>query len=448
MGGPEPKRGSFRQIPNPEALSVKYSRRNFLSSIGAVSGALVMAPTLKADALEMFAGENAMAVGAADNEAFWAKIRAGFDLPPGVINLDNGYCNPLSRETMSDLVNRARYIQQLPSRRLEELMIDVTFKELRPGLGRLLGVPANEIAFTRNATEALDTVILGLPMKAGEEIVCCSTDYYAMLDAIEQRRDREGIVVRMIQMPFPAASADAITALYAREINARTKLVLITHASNLTGQIFPVKQIAKLAHRVGAEVVVDAAQTMAILDHNVPDLDCDYYGASLHKWLAAPVGSGLLWMRKEHTSKVWPLIAPPRDKTGMERFEWCGTFPEFISSALVPAVRFHEKLGAARKEARMRHLTRYWRAKVDKIPDVRFFANQYATCGLGVFEIAGIDAGKLQKELWDKHKILVQHMTGGERLPQLSGIRVTPNIYTTTAELDRFINALKASIKA
>jgi isopenicillin-N epimerase len=438
----------LQHINISEATVMNYSRRNFLSKIGAAGGVLALGPTLKTGAAEMLAGENLKAVATADNEAFWMKVRAGFDLAPGVINLDNGYCNPLSRETMTDLVNRTRYIEQLPAKRLEELMESVTYKELKPGLARLLGVPADEIAFTRNATEALDTVILGLPMKAGDEIVCCSTDYYAMLDAIEQRRDRDGVVVRMIQMPFPAASADAITALYAKEINSKTKLVLVTHASNLTGQIFPVKQIAGLAHRVGAEVVVDGAQTMAILDHNVPDLDCDYYGASLHKWLAAPVGSGLLWMRKEHQAKVWPLIAPPRDKTGMERFEWCGTFPEFISSASVPAVRFHEKLGAARKEARMRHLTRYWRAKVEKIPGVRFFANENATCGLGVFEIAGIDAGKLQKELWDKHKILVQHMTGGKRLPQLSGIRVTPNIYTTTVELDRFISTLKVSIRA
>jgi len=271
-------------------------------------------------------------------------------------------------------------------------------------------------------------------------------DRQAMLDAIEQRRDRDGIVVRMIQMPFPA-TGEAIISLYQREINNKTKLVLVTHASNGTGQIFPAKEIAALAHRVGAEVVVDGAQTLAVLDYKIPDLDCDYYGASLHKWLAAPVSLGLLWMRKEHQPKVWPLIAPPQHTAGMERFEWTGTGPGFILAAAMPAVRFHEKLGSARKEARMRYLTRYWRAKAEKIPGIRFFAKEDATCGLGVFEIARVDAGKLQKELWDKHKILVQHMTGGKRAPQLSGVRVTPNVYTTTGELDRFINALIVLIR-
>lgn len=427
---------------------VNYSRRKFLSWTGAAGGALVLIPTLRIEASDYVTGEMPIASFPADDNTFWTKIRSGFDLPPGVINLDNGYCNPLSRETMDDLVRRTRYIQQLPSIRLTELYEDVTGKHLRPGLASLLGVSPDEIAFTRNATESLDTVILGLPMKAGDEIVCCSTDYYAMLDAIEQRRRRDGIVVRMIQPPFPAPSSEALAALYEREINKQTKLVLVTHASNLTGQIFPVKRIAAAAHRVGAEVVVDGAQTMALLNYTIPELDCDYYGASLHKWLMAPVGCGLLWMRKEHISKVWPLVPPPPDITGMARFEWCGTFPEFVSSAALSALRFHEKLGSERKEERIRHLTSYWRSGVEKLPGIRFFAEEDATCGLGVFEVANVDAAKLQKQLWNRHKILVQHMTGENRLPQLSGIRVTPNVYTTTAELDRFIDALKAAVKS
>lgn len=422
------------------------SRRNFLSRAAIAGGALAFAPVLKAEA----AGNTWIvpnADGVADDAAFWARIRAGFDLPPGVINLDNGYCNPLSRVSMTDLINRTRYIQQLPSKRLEELMLKVSAKHVKPGLASILGVPAEEVAFTRNTTEAMDTVIFGLPMKAGDEIVCCATDYYAMLDAIDQRRRRDGVVVRMIKPPFPAASDDELVRLYEREINSKTKLVLVTHASNLTGQIFPAKRIAAAAHRVGAEVIVDGAQTMALADYKIRDLDCDYYGASLHKWLAAPVGGGLLWMRKEHVNKVWPLIAPPIGTQGMERFEWCGTYPEFVSSATLPAIKFHESLGAKRKEERLRYLTRYWRSKVEKIPGVTFYANESATCGIGVFEIAGVDSAKLQKELWDRHKILVQHMKGEGRIAELSGIRVTPNVYTTERELDRFVGILEFAVR-
>lgn len=423
-----------------------HSRRGFLIRAGAVAGLMSIGAVIKSEAADNLAGSSWESFGDAADDKFWLRIRDEFDLPSGVINLDNGYCNPLSRETMSDLVNRARYIQQLPATRLTELYEGVTGKYLRPGLARLLGVGVDEIAFTRNSTEALDTVILGLPMSAGDEVVCCATDYYAMLDAIEQRRQRDGIVVRMIRPPFPISTPEAITALYEREINSKTKLVLVTHASNITGQIFPVKKIAEAAHRVGAEVVVDAAQTMALLDYKVPDLDCDYFGASLHKWLMAPIGCGVLWMKKQHVSKIWPLIPPSPNVGGMYRFEWSGTYPEFISSAAVPAIRFHETLGSRRKEARIRHLTDYWRSRVETFPRVRFFADRDATCGIGVFAVEGIDTSKLQKELWDRHKILVQHMAGGSRFPELSGIRVTPNVYTNTVELDQFVSALKGSI--
>ncbi|MEO7538676.1 MAG: aminotransferase class V-fold PLP-dependent enzyme, partial [Pyrinomonadaceae bacterium] len=331
------------------------SRRNFLSAIGTAAVGASVAPRLTAGSPLSFLESLDLRSSPADtakDEKFWARIRTGFDLPPGILNLDNGYCNPLSRTVMDDLVNTARSIEQLPAKRLETVYEDVTKKFTVPGVARMLGVPAEEIALTRNATEALDTVILGLPMKAGDEIVCSTHDYYAMLDAIEQRRLRDGIVVKMIKPPIPAASLDDLVDLYEKAIGNRTKLVLITHASNLTGQIYPVKQIAAAAHRAGAEVLVDGAQTFALLDYKISDLDCDYYGISLHKWLMAPVGSGVLWMRKEHEPKIWPMVPPPAFVKGMHRFQWSGTYPEFISAAAATAIKFHETLGTGRKEAR------------------------------------------------------------------------------------------------
>ena len=430
------------------------TRRKFLSTLGIAAGAVAFAPKVHARALGDIADafkyrEHLDPSELAKDEKFWSTVRAGFDLPKDILNLDHGYCNPLSRVVADDLVGKARHLEQLPGKRLEELYADVTSKAVVPGLARLLGVPSDEIALTRNATEALDTVILGLPMKAGDEIVCCSQDYYAMLDAIEQREKRDGIVVRMVSPPMPAPSMDSIVDAYRKAIGPKTKLVLVTHASNLTGQIYPVKRIAELAHRSGAEVLVDGAQTMALLDHKIPDLDCDYYGASLHKWLMAPVGSGVLWMRKQHVSKIWPIIPPPAGREGMERFMWSGTYPEFISAAAGPAIAFHEKLGPALKEERARYLTSYWRPKAETISGVKFYTSSAPemSCGLGIFEIDGVDSGKFQQFLWDRHKILVQHMTGGKRSPKINGIRVTPNVYTTPGELDRFVAVLKANLE-
>ena len=420
------------------------SRRGFLFSAGTASLAAFAPEGIKANVSDIFD----RAVGdlgplspeaIARDESFWAEVRSRFDLPSDIVNLDHGYCNPLSRQSADELVKYARFVEQLPGRRLEELFA-ITEKNVA-SLARLLGVPADEIALTRNATEALDTVILGLPMKAGDEIVCSAHDYYAMLDAIEQRQKRDGVAVKMLRPPLPARSMDDIAEMYEKAIGPKTKLVLVTHASNVTGQICPVKRIAAAAHRAGAEVVVDGAQTMMLLDHKIPDLDCDYYGFSLHKWLMAPVGAGILWMRKRHVSKVWPLVPPPESAKGMFKFMWCGTYPEFITASAGPAIEFNEKLGIARKEARIRYLSDYWRSKVERFPGAKFYTpkDADASCGLGIFEIAGVDAGKLQTRLWDEHKILVQHMKGGKRDPGLNGIRVTPNVYTTLGELDKFV---------
>jgi isopenicillin-N epimerase len=426
------------------------ARRTFLSGITAGIGTLALAPVIKGNVDELRRKvslvEGRTPDEVAKDEAFWAEIRKGFDLPADVLNLDNGYCNPLSREVMSDLTERTRYVEQLPAKRVETLYDEVTVPEVIGGLARLLGVPATEIGLTRNATEALDTVILGLPMNRGDEIVCCTHDYYAMLDAIEQRHKRDGITVTMLDPPFPAASSESLVKMYAGAISKKTKLVLVTHASNMTGQIYPVKQIAALAHAVGAEVLVDAAQTMALLEHKIPDLDCDYYGASLHKWLMAPVGAGVLWMRKENVKKIWPLVPSPAYATGMMKFQWSGTYPEFISAAASKAIKFYETIGSARKQARLRYLTDHWRTKVEGINGVRFYTDKdrHSSCGLGIFEWQRVDLEAVQKRLWESDKILVQFMKDyAGRAKQLRGMRVTPNVYTSLAELDRFVAALK-----
>ncbi|MEO5857829.1 MAG: aminotransferase class V-fold PLP-dependent enzyme [Pyrinomonadaceae bacterium] len=426
------------------------TRRSFLTGLSAGAGILATASILRADSTALLdhfleATRSRDPEEVASDERIWADIRKGFDLPEGILNLDNGYSNPLSRVVMNDLIEKTKHVEQLPGKRVESLYDEVTVPQVIAGLGRILGVPADELGLVRNATEALDTVILGLTMKPGDEILCCTHDYYAMLDAIEQRRKRDGISVKILQPPAPARSLDALADLYVSAITPRTKLVLVTHASNMTGQIYPVKQIAAAAHKVGAEVLVDGAQTMALVDYLIPDLDCDYYGASLHKWLMGPVGAGVLWMRKQNVPKIWPLVPSPGHAKGMMKYSWSGTYPEFISASVAKSIEFHEKLGASIKEARLRYLTLYWRQKVEPWPGVKFYTSKApeASCGLGIFEWNGVDLGAVQKQLWEKEKILVQFMTDySGRDPKLKGLRVTPNIYNLTSELDLFVSKL------
>lgn len=386
----------------------------------------------------------------ARDESFWANVRGNFALQGDVVNLDHGWSNPAPRAAVAELIRGARALEALPAEQLERLFFQVKSSSVRPALAQMLGVDPAEIAIVRNATEALNTVLLGLPLRTGDEIVCSAHDYFAMLDALEQRQARDGVVLRIVRPPVPAPTLDTLADTYERAIGPRTKLVLLTHPSNLTGQLLPVRRISAVAHRVGAEVVVDGAQSFGVLDDPITSFDCDYYGASAHKWLGAPVGVGVLWMRPVHVQKVWPLVPPPPNVTGMDRFQWVGTAPAYVEPAVLPAIALHRTLGAARKAARLRYLTAYWRGRAAAaLSDARFYTSEAseASVGLCTVELPGIDADLLQRRLRTKHGVLVQSMAGNARAREIRGIRVTPNVFTSLRELDRFVAALTASVR-
>lgn len=429
------------------------NRREFISRMSTSVAALAVSPAILGRGPRVL--DHALAsTAAADprdlagDEPFWREIRRAFDVPSGIVNLDHGNINPAPRAVIEDLVRHARSSQRFPAREIYDLFADVTERVVQPGLARILGVPVDEIVLMRNATDALDTVLLGFPLKPGDEIVCSTHDYFAMLDALEQRRAREGVVLRMIHPPVPAPSMDALAALYQEAITAQTRLVLVTHPSNLTGQLYPVRRIADLAHRVGAELVVDGAQSMALVDYTIPDLGCDYFGASLHKWLSAPVGAGVLWMKKDRAAKIWPLVPPPASVTGLKRFTWSGTYPEFVAAAAVPAIAFHERMGTARKAARMRYLTSYWRERVERLPRIKFYSTNAAesSCGIVTFEIEGLTADALRDQLWERGRIFVQRMFSS-RAPEIRGVRISPNVYTTPGELDKFVATVEHIVR-
>ncbi len=352
---------------------------------------------------------------------------------------------------MQTLGDQARELEALPAEMLPKLWDTVSATTVKASLAAAMGVPAAEIALVRNATEALNTVLLGLPLRAGDEIVCSSYDYFAMLDALHQRQARDGVVLRIVRPPVPAPSMQALEDAYRSAIGSRTRLVLLTHPSNLTGQLLPVRRIAAHARAAGARTVVDGAQSLGVLDDPVRSLDCDYYGASAHKWLGTPVGLGVLWMRPEHAGRVWPLVPPPAQTTGMARFEWIGTSPEYITVAALPAIRWHLTIGAGRKAARLRHLAAAVRSRVRAAAaDARFYATDDPdmTCGLTVAEIPGVDPSTLQQRLRQRHDILVQSMADNPHAPDIQGVRFSPNVYSAPGELDRLGRALAIEIAA
>ena len=442
-------------MPQPSTDRRTFLKKTAVGGVAAAGGLLIPQQLqsasmewLEDDAFDSLSDEREDDAVVRD-EAYWARIRSLYGLRRDVVNLDHGWTNPTPLTAIDELLKTARTLQGLPAEELPKLWETVSSTRLRGALASAMNVPPAEIALVRNATEALDTVLLGFPLKPGDEVVCSAHDYYAMLDALDQRRDRDGVVLRMIKPSIPASSMDAIEEMYSSAITDRTRLVLLTHPSNLTGQYLPVQRIADRAHSVGAEVVVDGAQSLGILEDPVRSLRCDYYGASAHKWLGTPVGVGVLWMKPEHTGKIWPLVPPMRNEKGMARFEWIGTCPEYINVASIPALALHSRIGTSRKKARLQYLASTLREQISKhVPDAKFYSSLPMGGTLTHIEIPGIDPAVAQKRIRERHSILIQGMTEIRSDSSIRSIRISPNVYTSLGEITRFVTALSTEMPA
>lgn len=303
------------------------------------------------------------------------------------------------------------------------------------------GVPVEELLIMRNTTEALDTVILGLDIKPGDEILLATTEYPNMVASWDMRATRFGIALKKIVLPLTKGN-DAIVDTYRKNITANTKYILISHIMNVNGQILPVKQVAELARQHGIEVICDASHSFVHIDYKVPDLNVDYFGTSLHKWMGAPLGTGFLQIKKEKIQKVWPLFGDNQKPVdSIQKFETIGTAPWGNYLAIEDALRFHEAIGTKRKEERLRYLKNYWVDKVRDVPKIKFNTplNAEQSCAITNFEIEGKDPKEMADYLFDKHKVFtVAYDRAG-----IQGVRVTPNIHNSVADLDKLVIGIK-----
>ena len=425
-------------------------RRNFLESI---SGALI-GNTLLASGIESVqAATNRTRVlstqVAARDESLWREVQNAFSVNRNIINLDNANVSPSPQNVVEAMIRYTWQEQEAPGYMLWQVL-EPQLSVTRTALARSFGCEAEEIAIVRNTTEALHAVLLGVPLREGDEILMTTHDYWAMHDVIDERARRERITVKKISnVPMPPKSMNELLEMYERNITSKTRLLLVTHPVNLTGQLFPVKEICEMAHQKGIEVVVDGAQSFGLVDYKLSDLGCDYYGASLHKWFSAPLGTGLLYIRKDKIGKVRPLFpaANPLVKNFEEtiyKFEDVGTKSVAAALSLSEALVFHNGVGAKRKEERMRYLTSYWAKRIGKLPNVRFYTSfePEMSCGLATFEIKGIDSKEIKKHLWSKHRIFVQNAFS-RWAKEVNGIRISPHLYTTIHELDYFCDAME-----
>ena len=376
----------------------------------------------------------------AKDEDFWASIRGGYKLKPDYINLENGYYCFLPEETLENLIRHVREVNYQGSYYMRTVQWD-NKKAVAAKLAKLGGCSPEELIITRNTTESLDMVIGGLDWKAGDEAVMAEQDYGAMLEMFKQVAKRHGVVNKIVSVPNHPSSDEEIVELYSKAITEKTRLLMVCHMINITGHILPIRKICDMAHKKGVQVMVDGAHAFAHFQFSLPDLDCDYYGSSLHKWLSAPLGAGMLYVKKGNAAKVWPLLAEGDKKDDdIYRLNHIGTHPVHTDLAIGDAVDFHQKIGGERKEARLRYLQNYWTSKVRNLPHVivNTPVDPKRSCGIANVGIKGMKPKELADTLMSKYKIYTVAIDGAN----VFGCRISPNLYTTPAELDVFVKAL------
>lgn len=377
---------------------------------------------------------------AAEDEDLWARIRQAYTTSSTLINLNNGGVSPQPK-VVQDAVDRYYHLSnEAPSYYMWRIL-DAGREPLREKLALFAGCSSEEIVVNRNTTEALDTVIFGLNLKKDDEIVVCEFDYPNMKAAWLQREMRDGIKLKWISLNLPIEDEEAIVQKYVAAFTKKTKVVHITHLINWTGQIVPAKRICEEAKKRGIKTIVDGAHSFAHLTYKISDLGCDYFGTSLHKWLCAPFGTGMLYVKKENIKALWPLI-PDHDPTrdDIRKFENLGTRSFAPEQAIAQAIDFHNAIGSERKEARLHYLRNYWMEKCKNIPGIKYYTsnNNKHAGALAVVGIDGIDAGAIHNHLQTHYKI---HVTPIEYL-HINGVRITPHVYTLKPDLDKLIKAL------
>jgi len=377
----------------------------------------------------------------ASDDAFWDEIRKQYLLKPDYINLENGYYNFLPQPLLNKYIEHIKEVNYQGSHYMRTVQFE-NKKNITAKLAKVAGCSPDQIIITRNTTESLDMVIGGLDWKAGDEAIMALQDYGAMLEMFDQIKNRYGVVNVMLSVPNHPKNDQEIIDLYKNAITPKTKAILVSHMINITGQILPIKEICTMAHEKGVQVIVDGAHAFAHIKYSIQDLGCDYYAASLHKWLSVPLGAGLLYVQKDNIKKVWPLLADSeKDPNKINRLNHTGTHPVHTDLTISDSIDYYEIIGVERKEARLRYLQNYWTEKVRNLPRVILNTPAAAnrSCAIANIGIEGIEPGELAKRLLKEHNVF----TVAIDYANVHGCRICPNVYNTTQELDSFVLAIK-----
>ena len=380
-----------------------------------------------------------------DSEAFWERIRKDYRLKPDYINLESGYYNIIPTPILEKYMEHIKHVNYEGSYYMRTVQWD-NKKKAAARVAELVNCTEKELVITRNTTESLDMIIGGYPWKKGDEAIFAVQDYGAMQVHFHQMEDRYGIVCKKVSLPNHPESDEEIVSLYESQITPKTKLLMVCHMVNVTGQILPVRKICDMAHSHGVEVMVDGAHCIGHINVDLAELDCDYYGSSLHKWLCAPLGAGMLYVAEKNIPKIWPLLAEHEsDKTKIRRLNHTGTHPVHTDLTINDSVDYLEMIGMERKEKRMRDLQRYWSDQLRNVDNVVINTpiEPHRSCGIANVGLTNMKPSEMAKKLLDEFNV----WTVAIDFENVHGCRITPNVFTTTDELDQFVDAIKTMAK-
>lgn len=418
-------------------------RRSFIKNIGGLAGGLTLLPLANSvGATNEVSDFNSLLIppDSGNDDDFWGWVRESYTMSPNIINLNNGGVSPQPKVVQDALIRYNQIANEGPSYYMWNTLAEGR-ESVRMKLADMAGCSPEEIAINRNTTEAMNTVIFGLNLKAGDEVIVAKQDYPNLLNAWKQREKRDGIKLVWLSFQFPMENEEEIVSLYENAITPKTKIIMLMHMINYVGQIMPARKIAQMAHRHGVEVMLDAAHTFAHIDYKIPDLECDYCGTSLHKWLCAPFGTGLLYIKKDKIKNIWALLSDNQPEgDNIRKFESLGTRSFPVELAIGHAIDFHQVIGIQRKEARLRFLKNYWVEKVNQNPKIRLYTSLIPefSCGLAAFGIEGIKPGDISTQLMKKYKIHTTSMV----IDNVEAVRITPHVFTTLYELDKLVTGM------
>ena len=412
-------------------------KRRFIKSLGALSFSPLVSASELSDLKPL--SKNLPVIN--NEDELWKTVISHYTLKDEYINLESGYYNIIPDPILDHFINHVKHVNIEGSYYMRK-DLNKNKDRVTSELANLVGSTRDQIAITRNATESLDLVISGFPWKKGDEAIYAKQDYGTMKEMFEQISDRYGVVNKIISVPNHPKNDEEIVSLYESQITSKTKLIMVCHMINITGQILPIKKICEMAHSYGVEVMVDGAHCVGHFDFSIDDFNCDYYGSSLHKWLATPLGAGLLYVNKNKTHRIWPLLANGNtDKSDIKRLNHIGTHPVHTDLAISNSIDYIKWIGMERKENRMRFLQRYWSDQLRNIKNVVVNTpiDMQRSCGIGNVGLTNMSPSKMENILFDKYNIF----TVAIDYANVKGCRISPNIFTTTEELDIFVKAVK-----